>query len=91
MTHVNDSFAEIASKFQWECKYIPPSNAEVSLGTTHLIMCWGRFQDGLDYQYAEYIKWEECSEVALEELGISTYQAMRRRFDRIEDDRTEGS
>lgn len=91
------SFAKLASKFQWECAYIPAKSA-------HLIHCWGEFQDGLEYECADYIDFEEemdlhgnaflgeGPEAILSEVAITFDQAMRRRFDQIEkDDRTESS
>ncbi len=95
----NTTFVEIASKFQWECKYIPPSNAAAPPGVTHLIKCWGKFQDGIEYMCAEYLElegeyvdgvwYESDPEAILRELVITFDLSMRLRFDRIEDDRTE--
>lgn len=100
------AYAKIASKFQWECTYLPLGIDRETIRPLYLINCWGRFQDGKDYQCAEYVDleseyfkgeysegvWETTDpEEMLHEIALTTNQAMRRRFDRIENDRTESS
>lgn len=88
------TFAEIASRFQWECTYVPLSNAAAPPGATHLIQCWGKFQDGKDYQCAEYLNfegehvdgvwYESDPEAILSEISTNFDKAMRTRFNQID-------
>ncbi len=87
------NYYKLASKFQWECSYVPSKSA-------YLIQCWGKFQDGLEYGCAEYVDFESeyvdgdeytegkrydaDPEVVLQEMTTTFNQALRRRFDKIE-------
>ena len=89
------TFAEVASKFQWNCTYVQVRG--------WLIQCWGEFQDGRDYECAEFVDFDgECDdygnayaadnpEAILSEIAITFDQAMRRRFDQIENDSPQSS
>lgn len=92
---VVQGYSEIASKFQWEVRDILLSNAAAPPGASHLILCYGKFQDGKDYQCAAYVNFEgeyvagvfesTDPEAILTELATTFDQAMRRRFDWIND------
>ncbi len=89
-------YPELASKFQWTVSYVPLSNAAALPGASHLVQCYGKFQDGKEYQCAEYLNFEgeyvggvfeeTNPELILEELAVTFDQAMRRRFVQIEND-----
>lgn len=99
--NVEASFAQIASKFQWVCNPTSHYFQIVNPGATHLMQCWGKFQDGKDYQCTEYLDfegeyvdgvwYEPDSEAILSEIATTFDLAMRRRFDQIENDRAQSS